>query len=304
MLNKIKKIKEFSKRNGESLIIALTRRYMAGLYTHSGVRKLLSPFFVTRMPKKWIFLVGCYNSGTTICRDVLGIHPEISCLPREGVRFTSLLPRPEERGWTRMWVGCPEYMKMPAVNQEKIAAKIKKDWSPWWDKSKTVFLEKSITNVTRMKWLDDNFENAYFLGITRNAYPVIEGIRRRAFPSGEAKDILGSEKYSLEMTAGQWVDANSRLLEGQKVVKNCHIIKYENLVEDPETTLDGLWRFLDITPEEVRFDGINLSIGNRQIQLKNMNQESISRLTMADIEMISPIIKDVQECLQYEMLSK
>lgn len=303
MLNTIKKLKKFSERNGGSIFKAIVRRYMANLYCRPSVRKLVSPFISPRPPEKWIFLVGCYNSGTTICRDILGIHPEISCLPREGVRFTSLLPRPEEKGWTRMWVGCPEHMEMPTVNQAQIAEQVMKDWFPWWEKEKTAFLEKSITNVTRMKWLDDNFENAYFIGITRNAYPVIEGIRRRASPKGEAKNILGSDCYSLEITAEQWVDANSRLLEGQKEVKNCHMIQYENLVKDPVKTLDGLWQFLDIAPEKVLFDGSVLSIGNRDIQLKNMNQVSISRLSDNDIKIITPVVKDIQKKLHYETLS-
>ena len=304
MLKTLNKLKRFSERNGGSLIQAVARRYLATLYIHSQVRRLASYFFSTRKPEKWIFLVGCYNSGTTICRDILGIHPEIGILPREGVRFSSLLPRPEEKGWIRMWVGCPEHMKMPTDNQKQISDRIIKDWSPWWKKTARVFLEKSITNITRMKWLDDNFENAYFIGITRNAYPVVEGIKRRASPEGEAKEILGSDQYPIDLVGQQWVDANSRLLEGGKIVKNYYAIKYEDLVDDPLSVLDRLWDFLEITPVKTSFNDTVLTIDDRKLELRNMNKASIARLSTENIEALNPVIKLTQERLGYKIISK
>lgn len=304
MLNKLNKFKRFSERTGGSLIKAVVRRYLATLYTHPQVRRLASYFFSTRKPEKWVFLVGCYNSGTTICRDILGIHPEIAILPREGVRFTSLLPRPEEKGWIRMWVGCPEHMEMPTDNQKQISDQIIKDWSPWWEKKATVFLEKSITNITRMKWLDDNFENAYFIGITRNAYPVVEGIKRRAFPEGEAKEVLGSDQYPIDLVGQQWVDANSRLLEGGKTVKKYHEIKYEDLADDPLCVLNKLWTFLEITPVITSLDDTVLTINDCKLKLKNMNNASIARLLMKNIEALNPAIRQTQERLGYKIISE
>ena len=38
--------------------------------------------------KTWIFLVGSYNSGTTLLAEFLGHHPSISALPTEGYFIT------------------------------------------------------------------------------------------------------------------------------------------------------------------------------------------------------------------------
>ena len=35
-------------------------------------------------PEKWLFVVGCYNSGTTLIADALADHPQIAALPDEG----------------------------------------------------------------------------------------------------------------------------------------------------------------------------------------------------------------------------
>lgn len=300
----LNKFKRFSERNEGPLIKAVVRRYLANLYTYPKIRKLATSFFPMRKPGKWVFIVGCYNSGTTICRDILGIHPKIAILPREGVRFTSFLPRPEEKGWVRMWVGCPEHMEMPTGNQKHISNQIIQDWSPWWRRKASIFLEKSITNITRVKWLDDNFDNAHFIGIIRNAYPVVEGIKRRASPEGKAKEIIGSNRYPIDLVAQQWVDANSRLLEVGNIVKNYNQIKYEDLVEDPVAVLNSLWNFLEIEPINSSFNNKVLTIGDRKLKLKNMNKASITKLSIKEIEAVNPVIRQTQELLSYKIISK
>ena len=57
-------------------------------------------------PDRWVFVVGCYNSGTTLLANLLEAHPAINGLAREGVELTDALRRPELAGWPRMcWAG-------------------------------------------------------------------------------------------------------------------------------------------------------------------------------------------------------
>lgn len=46
-------------------------------------------------PKKWVFIVGCYNSGTTLLNQILSCHPDILTLPDEGAFLTRRVPTPE-----------------------------------------------------------------------------------------------------------------------------------------------------------------------------------------------------------------
>lgn len=252
-------------------------------------------------PGKIVFLVGCYNSGTTITREILGAHPELRLLPREGARLASDLPRPEDLGWTRMWVGCKDHMKMPSGEGDGAVERILRDWAPWWIGSGTVYLEKSITNVTRMEWLDQHFGNAYFIGIVRNGYCAIEGISRRAKPCGRAEKAVGGS-YPMEMIAEQWVDANQQMIEGAKRVTRYMQITYENLVNNPKETLDEIWGFLDVEGPKCSYNNHILHLHDKSFRLTYMNDASLANLSRQSIETINPVISGMQEHFGYEVL--
>ena len=91
-------------------------RAVSGLYGKSAVRLAARVAFPPKSPKQWVFLLGCYNSGTTILRDVLGAHPEVSTMPREGVKLTDLFPTPEHQGWFRMTHRCAPGSLIPSTD--------------------------------------------------------------------------------------------------------------------------------------------------------------------------------------------
>ena len=130
-------------------------------------------------PAKWIFILGCYNSGTTLLDQILAQHLQVSGLNDEGVMLTNKLPRPEDFGWRRMWVKCENEMGISG-DKSRISAEIKRHWSHFYDGRKDAFLEKSISNTPRAVFFNDYFKPAYFIHIVRNGYAVVEGIKRKA----------------------------------------------------------------------------------------------------------------------------
>ena len=44
---------------------------------HEKVRRLLRPFVLIPRNKIYLFVVGCYNSGTTLLADILSHHPSV-----------------------------------------------------------------------------------------------------------------------------------------------------------------------------------------------------------------------------------
>jgi len=300
-MNLINRIQRFFNKNAGGLWLALFIEFCARLYTVPVIRGIARNFWQTRKPKKWIFLVGCYNSGTTILREILGAHPAISCLPKEGVRFTSHLPQPEDLGWTRMWFMCQEYMKIPLSHDARIAGEIVKDWAPWWDRKADFFLEKSITNVTRMDWLDRHFSPSIFIGITRNGYCVSEGIRRRAKPE---KDIaaLYPEGYSIDLAAEQWVLANKLLTENIGKVENFMLVRYEDFIDRPVENLKKIWKAIGVEEIDVAIQNGYLRVGERKFYLIDGNVNSFSRLRDEDKQSIKSIIEKTQTELGYELL--
>lgn len=264
----------------------LLLRTMIWGYRKKVIREIWHWFHGPKYPKKWVFILGCYNSGTTLLQRLLGSHPNISILPREGVIFTSELPRPEEYGWTRMWAMCQEKIVFEPKKERGKTRKIIEDWSPFFNANCDVFLEKSISNLPRAEWFNINFENAYFVGIRRNPYAVAEGIRRRARPTAPVTKNY-PEYYPINFAARQWLVANMMLMEQAAKIERYKICKYEAIVKDPASELRDIFDFLDEDPPQIDFTNNLLTIDTYSESIQNMNSSSINRLSDIDIKEIN-----------------
>ena len=67
-------------------------------------------------PEKWVFVVGCYDSGTTLLARLLATHSQISRFD-EGVFKTSQLVTPEELGWPRLWCQVVDQVRLRAGDE-------------------------------------------------------------------------------------------------------------------------------------------------------------------------------------------
>jgi hypothetical protein len=267
----------------------VTRKGLVRVYEWPIARSTVLLFQAAKRPERWLFVLGCYNSGTTLLQDLIGLHPEVSTLPREGVRFTRLLARPEDYGWTRMWAQCVDKIQLPPIREPERAERIILEWSPFYRTGARVFLEKSVSNIPRMEWLDRNFPNAYFVGIIRHPYAVSEGIRRKARPRLQPARIYG-ERYPIELTARQWLVANELLHSNAQKVERFHMLRYEDLVADPVIELGRIFRYIGVRETELSFSKGVLTIGGRLREIRNMNGESIVRLSQEDVTKINEAI--------------
>ena len=127
------------------------------------LRNFLVPFLSIPNCLTYVFIVGCYNSGTTLLNYILGQHEEISNLPTEGVFLTDRLSKPEDFGWPRMWWKCRDKIFLTEKENSKEVIRIKKEWGFWFDKKKAIFLEKSVANSARIRWLNKSFDHPYFI---------------------------------------------------------------------------------------------------------------------------------------------
>jgi len=296
------KYRQYIQRNGENIFSAILKRHCAVLYSYSLVRKILHPFKSVREPDQWIFVLGCYNSGTTILKDIIGCHPAISTLLREGAKFTNHLPRPEDTGWERMWIACKTEMAMPMDDEQlskKIAVAIKKDWSLWWGKKTKGYLEKSVSNTTRILWFERYFKNPTFIAITRDPIPVVEGIRRKAQPRGQALHKLGSSEYPLNFAIDQWNEANTLIVEGEQACQKYLRIRYEDFASNPTETLTEIWNHLGLEDVPMKYADGKLSISNRVIEIKNMNSMSEDRLSQEEVSQILTDTREVAKSIGY-----
>ncbi len=257
-------------------------RFTTKLLMKPAVQRRLAPFGRIPKPKKWVFIVGCYNSGTTLLADVMGNHPDISALPVEGVRLSDVWPLPETHAWNRMWMKCIDEMRLtPGPGMKALAQRVKRQWSFSFAR-KPLLLEKSIANTPRMPFIQAYFQPAYFIYIVRNGYAVSEGLRRGAKPMQWGRDDYG-ESYPIRMCAEQWAWTDRIVSQDRPEIQHLIEISYETLTEDPRSVLDRVTGFLEIAPFSDQILEKSWRVHGVTSQIRDMNAEAIARLCPEDI---------------------
>lgn len=268
----------------------------------SGVgRALLAPLTRDLSPRRWIFLVGCYSSGTTLLRSMLARHPEIAALPSEGVKLTDALPAPEQFGWHRMWSQCLGQIRLDPRDQADRAARARRHWSLAVPAGATNVLEKSIANTARMPFLQAHFQPAHFVCLVRNGYAVAEGIRRRAEP-GRHGNRQYADRYPIALCADQW-RVSDAVVEGDRPQLERFLqVRYEDLTARPAEVLRQITDFLDLPPLPDEASGGEWVIHGVRSTVRDMNQQSLDRLSRQDLDEINDVAAPVLERHGYEIL--
>lgn len=261
------------------------------------VREARIAFTRVPNPEKWVFLVGCYNSGTTLLAELLGRHPQISALPTEGHFLTDQFPKDYEVGLPRMWANNESLFRLTEHDVGPDVRRIKKQWGFRFDLTKPVLLEKSPPNTPRTRWLQANFSPAYFVAIVRNGYAVSEGITRKANP----KHL--PEGWPIEQSAWQWRRSNEVLEADSENLQRLIWLRYEDLTAHTLRELNRICDFLDIQ----RFQAFDISqsfaIHERDQAVRDLNGDSIARLSRTEIERINGVASDCLRRFGYEVLS-
>lgn len=253
-------------------------------------------------PQKWVFVLGCYNSGTTLLSTVLSRHPDVASLPTEGAFLTDGMQTPEACGWVRMWHKCLPQLEQTAQTDAAIAKRIQRSWGFWYDKRKPVFLEKSISNVVRVSFLEKYFQPAYFIYIVRNGYTVSEGIRRKS-PVSKANTAITTERYPIELCAQQWVESDQYLQAHADKLQRLLVIQYEELVESPDKILAQVCDFIGISAEPLKdIQQQTLSVTGYNSTIQNMNASSLKRLSGEDIAKINAVAAERLAHYGYQVL--
>ena len=239
--------------------------------------------------KRWVFILGCYNSGTTLLQRLLMVHPEVSGMPAEGVAFTDVLVRPEAYGWTRAWFKCKSSIESDSDYSAKGARRLKKQWSWALEKPRApLVVEKSIVNVVHAGFLNSHFNNPKFIHLVRNGYAVSEGIRRKGLP-GKWKNEEFDDKYPVELCAQQWVETlncvDQLRTEGIDILE----VTYEDLTNDPEKTLAQICMYLGIDSFPADVANQKWLVHGAEKKIKNMNLASLQSLTAADLIAIEEV---------------
>lgn len=260
------------------------------LYLKLRSKRFAYRFCSIPQPGKWVFIVGCYNSGTTLLHDLLARHPDVGSMPNEGQFFTDQLMTGAKAGVRRLWALKPELFKMDETSSGVDVGKLKKEWAYFYnDASRKVLIEKTIANSARTRWLQKHFQPAYFICIFRNGYAVTEGIHRK-------------EKHDIETAAKQWNVSNELLLGDMQHLQNKLTITYESLTYSPAEVMKSVTAFLGISPLPDNVFNSSFNIHEQNSKIQDMNEGSFRRLTTEQIETINSIAGNTLDKLGYQRM--
>ena len=265
-------------------------------------RAIFVPFISVNSDNRFIFIVGCYNSGTTLLNALLGSHGEISSLDTEGVMLTDQLHGPEDFGWNRMWHMCRDKLEICELQKKPNPDRLKKEWGFWFDTKKQFWLEKSIINSLNIDWFEKHFDYPYFIWIVRNGYAVSEGIQRRTKEIGKHPTVY-AEGYPIDLCARQWVISNQVIEEKLSSVENFMKITYEDLTESPLHSMRLLLDWLPMKHKNIEIP-YTFTFQKKTLKIKNLNEESIEHLSLKQIDSINKVAQDMLEHHQYKVILK
>jgi hypothetical protein len=192
----------------------------------------------------FVFLAGLHRSGTTLLARLLAAHPEISGFSDTGVpadegqHLQSVYPAAKVYGGPGRFGFAPESHLTEAspLASEKNGRKLFDEWSPHWDRSHPLLLEKSPPNLLKTRFLQALFPGSAFVVIVRHPIPV-------SIPTARWR---GTRRY--DRMFEHWLRCHALFEADRERLERVHVLTYEQLVQDPAGVLRGIFEFLGLDP--------------------------------------------------------
>jgi len=197
---------------------------------------------MTRMKHRFVFLAGLHRSGTTLLARLLAAHPEVSGFSDTGVpadegqHLQTVYPAAQIWGGPGRFGFAPEAHFTETQASEEKAQRLFEEWSPHWDLTRLVLLEKSPPNLLKTRYLQALFPGSAFVVVLRHPIAV----------------SLATAKWRRTRRMGRlvehWLRCHDLFEADRPRLERVHVIRYDDLVREPEPVLRGVFDFLQLDP--------------------------------------------------------
>ena len=228
---------------------------------------------------KFLFILCPPYCGSTLLNQILSTSNNLSCNNHLGVREGQLLPEVKDimfynKGWDTD-------ISYPWQT-------IKRVWMKYWDQRKKILMDKSTTNIMRVKEIKDVFDNIYFLAMVRNPYAHVEGIIRRNTATTEY-----AARFALKCLRYQKKNKENE--------ENILFLSYENLCDNKDGSIEKIQQLIPeigAVNSDLEFSAHNFKTEGK-MKIKNLNHEKISKLSSEQIKIINSYFKKEEKLLNY-----
>jgi hypothetical protein len=204
-----------------------------------------------------VFVLCMGRSGSTLLRFLLDAHPDLACPPetslpalcRQLAVVWSLIegaPLSAERGDAPPQIPDGAVKGIRRMLDEMTGSVLDR-------RGKRVFCDKSLGSAWHADLLRQIYPQARFVCLYRHPMDMIRsGLEACPFGlNGYGFDqyIVGSPGNSVLALARYWLDNATAIAKVEETHPQlCHRVRYEELVEDPEGVMQGVYAFLGVGP--------------------------------------------------------
>lgn len=202
------------------------------------VRRTPAPRFrpsASPLRDRVIVVLGAARSGTTWMHRMISAHPSVAGTETgETWLFTDIAPVwadavRESAGDGAVLSGMRRFCDNLLVTmRDRIAPEA------------THVCEKTPTTVWRLPVLAQMYPDAFYVHVVRDGRDVATSLARTWTGGAEP----GVEE--VEAAAREWVEAVGAVRRAEPELRRFHQVRYEDLLEDPQGVVEGLWRWLGL----------------------------------------------------------
>ena len=200
---------------------------------------------------RYVFVLCCSRSGSTLLRFVLDSHAEVWCPPELEIASLCRSLRRTLSVLNSNLAGSQDDEAKKRTNaqaREIISGIIEPRLSA---NNKSVCCEKAVITVDHVDMLNSVFPDAKFICLYRNCMDVvhssIERCRYGWSGFGTTEYIRNKPENIVDALIDYWIDKTSTSMEFERLnPEKCIRVKFESLVFYPEKTVEGLFQFLGL----------------------------------------------------------